>query len=169
LPTPLSPHLPGIPTAPIANALCDAGTAMLSPSAWQEGLGNIEWIPGIGNIASAANAGLDAAQGNFGMAAGGLLGAASPGPGPRGFGAAAKNLTIERLPSIGKRMADKFIAGRPTRPLVDRMTGRPIGKITTDGSNRVVRYPHKDRGTPRTHWNLEDKQTDRNIHVIVGP
>ena len=31
----------------------------------------------------------------------------------------------------------------------------------------VIRYPHTDRGTPQLHWNLEDKTTGENIHLVI--
>jgi len=63
-------------------------------------------------------------------------------------------------------MANDWKQGQTTKPIKDRATGKNIGEITADG-NRVIRYPHSDRGTPETHWNLEDKTTGENIHLII--
>jgi hypothetical protein len=34
--------------------------------------------------------------------------------------------------------------------------------------DRVVRYPHVGEGLPEPHWNLVDKTTGVNIHVIIA-
>ncbi len=87
-----------------------------------------------------------------------------------GLGNAAQPVVrvISRTAEVAKRMAEKFFGGRPTRPIIDRQTGNPVGRISTDGT-RVVREPHTDSKTPQLHWNLEDKDKKTNIHVIIKP
>jgi len=77
-----------------------------------------------------------------------------------------RNVTITRMAAEAQAMADGWSRGQSTRPIIDRQTGRVVGEITT-GGDRVIRYPHTDSGTPQPHWNLEDKGTGTNIHVVI--
>ncbi len=61
---------------------------------------------------------------------------------------------------------NKFIGGEKTRKIVARESGEVVGEITESG-NKVVRYPHTDSGTPTSHWNLENKSSGLNTHVII--
>ena len=63
-------------------------------------------------------------------------------------------------------MVKKFIKGEETKEIIERTTKEVIGEITEDGT-KVIRYPHADKVTPQVHWNLENKGTGTNIHVIV--
>ena len=68
--------------------------------------------------------------------------------------------------SDAEAFAEQWKQGQTTRSIVDRKTGKVIGEMTAD-ENRVIRYPHTDTKTPELHWNLEDKTTGINIHVII--
>ena len=64
-------------------------------------------------------------------------------------------------------MADAFEQGQATNPLVDSLVpGKVIGEQTLDG-NRVITYPHRDRGTPKLHYNMEDKAANSNTHLVI--
>lgn len=63
-------------------------------------------------------------------------------------------------------MVEAWKQGETTRSIIDRGSGKVIGKITADG-NRVISYHHTDKGTPQMHWNLEDKTTGGNIHLVI--
>ncbi|MDX1964629.1 MAG: RHS repeat-associated core domain-containing protein [Pirellulales bacterium] len=96
-------------------------------------------------------------------------GGGSPDPEPRSADAKPKkpkNTHITKTESEAAAMAEAWKQGQTTRPLIDRATGKVIGEITEDGK-RVIRYPHSDKGTPQLHWNLEDKTTGENIHVVI--
>ena len=64
-----------------------------------------------------------------------------------------------------KEFVNRFLKDAKTRPMIDRKTGKIIGEITDDG--KMVRYPHTDKGTPQKHWNLENKGTGSNYHIII--
>jgi len=75
------------------------------------------------------------------------------------------NVKVVTDPDTANVMVDKFKGGAKTRPITDRRTGSTIGENTEDGS-KVIRKPHSDKGTPQQHWNLENKSTGTNIHVV---
>ncbi|MGD8435320.1 MAG: hypothetical protein PVI73_14475 [Syntrophobacterales bacterium] len=77
-----------------------------------------------------------------------------------------RQAAVRTDPRTARTIIEKFKGGLKTRPLVDRKTGKIIGEITEDGQ-KVIRYPHVDRPTPIRHWNLENKKTGLNVHVIV--
>ena len=64
------------------------------------------------------------------------------------------------------RLIKRFRGNRPTKYLRDRNTKKIIGEMTLDGQ-RVIRYPHKDPGLPRPHYNLENKAANSNLHLII--
>jgi RHS repeat-associated protein len=75
-------------------------------------------------------------------------------------------VVVYKTAAEANTMAAAWKQGQATRPILDRQTGKQIGEITADG-NRVIRYPHTDKKTPDLHWNLEDKKSGDNIHVII--
>lgn len=79
----------------------------------------------------------------------------------------AENTALEVTKKEAAEIVRKFRGGRPSRYIYDRATGKLVGEVTTDGSQRVIRYPHIDRGTPRLHFNLEDKLGGTNQHLIL--
>ena len=87
-------------------------------------------------------------------------------PAPKGGPKTPIHTKVAKPEAEATAMADAWKQGQATRPIIDRGSGEVIGEITADG-NRVIRYPHTDRGTPQKHWNLEDKTTGENIHVVI--
>jgi hypothetical protein len=65
-----------------------------------------------------------------------------------------------------RSLAEEWMKDRPTRFLFDRNTGKIVGIISEDGYT-AIRYPHTDPGTPQLHWNLVDKITGDNVHVVI--
>jgi RHS repeat-associated protein len=77
-----------------------------------------------------------------------------------------QNVKVITDPDTAQVMVDKFKGNAQTRPIVDRKTGEVVGEITTEGPTKVIRTPHVDKGTPQQHWNLENKETGLNVHVV---
>jgi len=77
---------------------------------------------------------------------------------------------VNTTPEGGKQAAKQFVEDMPmrTKPLVNKYGGKSetVGRITQNGT-RIVRNPHVDKGTPQTHWNLENKPAGSNIHVVT--
>jgi RHS repeat-associated protein len=75
------------------------------------------------------------------------------------------NVKVITDSDTAKVIADKFKGGAETRPIIDRRSGNVVGEITEDGA-KVIRTPHTDKGTPQPHWNLENKKSGLNVHVV---
>jgi hypothetical protein len=63
--------------------------------------------------------------------------------------------------------AAETFAGKGSRPMVDRGSGRQIG-VRNDATGANGRYVHTDKGTPTPHANLENA-SGGNTHLKVNP
>ena len=62
--------------------------------------------------------------------------------------------------------AAETFAGKGSRPIVERSTGRQVG-VRNDATGNQGRFVHTDRGTPTPHANLENS-AGGNVHVKVN-
>lgn len=138
----------------IEGAILGAGEQMAMNALSGRSLGE-----GVG-MATAMGAGVGAATAGVGSAVR-MMKALSKAGRALGFAEAEVATTAE-----ANAVAETF-AGKGSRPMIDRGSGRKVG-MRNDATGNMGRSVHTDKGTPTPHANLENA-AGGNTHVTVNP